>query len=1080
MNIRVVTASAGSGKTTRLSTVLDEAIRDGRVRPEGVVATTFTKEAAAELIERARTRLLASGRGRQAHQLLTARIGTVNSVCGALVAEFAFELGLSPALRVLDETTAQIEQDRALASVVSDELSAELQAFQHRFDHQLDWRIEVRRITEASRVNEIDATALRSCAARSIEAMDACLGPCAADDAAIDEALAAAIDEALAGIDPAYDRTKGTAAYLDLLEGARRKLAHGALRWGDWAKLVKERPCKASLAMAEGVAAAAVRHLAHPRLRREMRDLVTLLFQVAADGLAAYQAHKRSRGLIDFIDQESLALRLLRMPAVRDALAGQIDLVLVDEFQDTSPLQLAIFVELAALARESVWVGDQKQAIYGFRGTDPALMDAVIESLTGTATDPELLHEAFEAAGRAGAVETLSVSYRSRPALVALTSDVFAPAFARQGIPEARTRLRPSPPDEPPGLGPIVEHWPLVVDGRSNKDKLATAVAAGVRDLLAAATPVRDRHNGAARRARADDVAVLCRTNDQCQFVAEALARLGVAAVVARVGLLDTLEGRVATAALRLWVDPRDALAAADLARVVAYPTAADAFVDRALARPGDAFADDPIVAAVLAARAATPDLDPVGALTTILEATDLRALCAGWGAAAQRLANLDALRAQAVAYVAEAGTGRQAPTVVGLLRHLDDLVDESAWGARRVDRQALLADSEAVTVSTWHRAKGREWPLTVLFGLEALREPVAHGLHVIGDDQPFDLAAPLAGRWLRYWPHPYTTANQAGAVRDAYQASDAYARIVARSRREALRLLYVGWTRARDRLILAAYAGKLLEGILRTLSAIDPALISEPAVDRPGEQRLSWAGHPVCVHVRPTQPAPATPADRAPGTVTLGRTVPAPYPPARMSPSAAPALPCILGPPIALGPHLALRGAPDMQRLGDAIHRFLAADRADRDEPDRLDLARTLLASHAVASHLDPAALVEAGTRLWRWLEALTPSHVRREWPLAERLATGTIVSGTADLVVRTPRGLAVIDHKSFPGTLADALTRIPSFSGQLATYARALTAATGERCDAMWIHLPLVGAVVEVRLAEDHARRVAPAMLG
>src|SRR5204862_4090544 len=128
----------------------------------------------------------------------------------------------------------------------------------------------------------------------------------------------------------------------------------------------------------------------------------------------------------DFVDQEALALELLRREDVRAALQGQLDLVLVDEFQDTSPLQLAIFLELASLARQSVWVGDQKQAIYGFRGTDPALMDAVIESLTAISTDPELVLAAVEAVGKHAKLETLSVSYRSRPELVHLTSDVFA------------------------------------------------------------------------------------------------------------------------------------------------------------------------------------------------------------------------------------------------------------------------------------------------------------------------------------------------------------------------------------------------------------------------------------------------------------------------------------------------------------------------------------------------------------------------------------------------------------------------------------------------------------------------------
>src|SRR5205814_7465150 len=100
---------------------------------------------------------------------------------------------------------------------------------------------------------------------------------------------------------------------------------------------------------------------------------------------------------------------------------------------------------------------------------------------------------------------------------------------------------------------------------------------------------------------------------------------------------------------------------------------------------------------------------------------------------------------AHAVAYVEQARAGRDAPTLVGLLRYLDDLADDWGWGAARSDQQALLDANDAVTVSTWHRAKGREWPLVVLFGLESLREPLAYGLHVASDAESFNLAEPLA-----------------------------------------------------------------------------------------------------------------------------------------------------------------------------------------------------------------------------------------------------------------------------------------------------------------------------------------------
>lgn len=1051
MNIRVITASAGSGKTTRLSQVLDEAIGSGRVRPDAIVATTFTREAAAELVERARERLLASGRGREAHQLLAARIGTVNSVCGTLVSEFAFELGLSPVLRVLDESAAQLEQDRALATVVSPEVAARLQWFQTRFDAKFDWRYEVRRVVDASRANGIDAEGLAASAARSIATLDTALGPCEADGDAIDADLAAALDGALAAIDISRDTTATTADYVELLEDAQRDLRRGSLRWGQWAKLCREKPAKKSSGAVGPVIAAAQRHVGHPRLRAELHELIERLFRVASEGLAAYESHKRLRGLIDFADQEALALKLLRRPDVREALDGQLELVLVDEFQDTSPLQLAVFVELASLATESVWVGDQKQAIYGFRGTDPALMDAVIESLGGTATDPELLNAAFEAAGQAGTFETLDVSYRSLPALVERTNDVFAAAFASQGIPEGRTRLRSALASAPAGLGPVVEHWPIVVNGRSNKEKLAAGAAAGVHDLLRGGPLVRDRATGAVRAAGARDVAVLCRTNEQGQLVADALRGLGVQAVVAQMGLLDTAEACLVLAGLRLWVDPRDSLAAAEIVRVLDYPTDPDGFVVGALDRPGGAgFLEHPTIHALLAMRVAALDVDPIEAMTAVMEALDVRSLCASWGDSPQRLSNLDALRSHAVTYASEAGARREAVTLVGLLRHFDELVEESLFGPRRSDRQALRAGSDAVTVSTWHRAKGREWPITVLYGLESLRTPAADGLHVVAREGAFDLAEPLAGRWLRYWPHPYTVANQHGPVRAAYEASAEYAEVVARAQREVLRLLYVGWTRARDRVVVCAESGKLGGGLLGTLAQIDPALFALALRD---------------AAERPTTAVATAPPPTAPGEVVVG-LAPRAYPPARIIPSSLEAVPCVVKTPIVLGPRLPLRGDVDMALLGSAVHAFLAADDDALDPAARLALAQGLLARYQVATHLDATELLEAGTRFCRWLTTLAPERIHREWPLAERQSEGTVVHGTADVVLRWPDAFAIVDHKSLPLGLDAALGRLPAFSGQLAGYARAISAASALPLRSAWIHMPLLGVVAEVDL--------------
>ena len=71
--------------------------------------------------------------------------------------------------------------------------------------------------------------------------------------------------------------------------------------------------------------------------------------------------------MLQLLQDESLAARLVE----------DFDLVLVDEFQDTNPLQLAIFQQLRRFSPRNRWVGDPKQAIYGFRDTDPELVDDI-------------------------------------------------------------------------------------------------------------------------------------------------------------------------------------------------------------------------------------------------------------------------------------------------------------------------------------------------------------------------------------------------------------------------------------------------------------------------------------------------------------------------------------------------------------------------------------------------------------------------------------------------------------------------------------------------------------------------------
>ncbi|MFN7989763.1 MAG: UvrD-helicase domain-containing protein [Thermoanaerobaculia bacterium] len=1023
--VDVISASAGSGKTTRLATYLAAEIGAGRVRPEAVVAVTFTVKAAAELARRVREELLRLGRVDEARRLGAARIGTVHSVCSRLLSDFAFDLGLSPDLTVLDEEGAAAALKRSLSGAFTREDEEALSDLQSRLP-DLDLAEAARKIQGAARANGVDAATLEAFAERSVAELLDVLAPCGSeiDGAKWDAELLAALDAFLASVDLELDTTDVTAKACDLVRSAKAALGGGRRpAWQLFFSLSSLKPGKKSSPLADPIRSLATEHDRHPLFRADLARATRLAFSLAARSLSAYATYKRERGVVDFADQEALALSLLERPAVREQLEAEVDLVLVDEFQDTNPLQLALFLSLARLAK-SAWVGDQKQAIYGFRGTDPALMDAAIDALLG-GREPETLRE----------------SWRSRPALVHVASELFAGAFGSQGLPEVRVRLVPGRPDEPPGLGPVVERWSL---DAKNKDGDAAEIAARVRALLDdPETRIRDRATGEVRRPRPGDVAVLSRTNKECLAIAAALGGLGLESTLPRAKAADSLEGHVLVAGLRLWADPKDSLAAATLARLLERAGDPDAWLSEVLATPGAAAFDAlSSVSRVRAAREARPLLGPEGAVDAVLDALDLREACLSWGSAGTRLASLEELRAAAVAFTARALSEGRPATVLGFL----DGLDEAEAPEKRPE------SPDAVVVSTLHGAKGLEWPVVVLDLQPVRREPSAFGVHVLSG-AAIDLERPLAGRRISFWPSPYTSSTKKSRLHGLLDSSERKRLLAERDDREGLRLLYVGFTRARDRVVLAARPGKLTESLLRHLG---------PAVDDIGPT-VAVEGRRVETFQRPAASAAAALAPRTPGSAPVPAG-PRPHPAAFVSASKVEATGAT-GEPITLGPRLPLRSGTDMELLGDALHAFFGADRPDLSRTERLELAEGLIRRWGVSGALPAESFLAASDALSAFVASRWPEATWcRELPLRRRLPDGSVLSGTADLVLETADGLVVVDHKSFPGSTAESLARAATHAGQLAAYAQTVSEAWGRPVLGTFIHLPIGGIVVPV----------------
>jgi len=1060
--IEVISAGAGSGKTYRLTGRMVELLQEG-VRPAGIVATTFTQKAAAELQERVRVRLLEKGMSEAANELGSALIGTVHSIGARLLQRFAFEAGVSPLVEIIAEGDSQRLFNESLAQVLT---PARIERMNHLADRlglskkkatgePYDWRRSIREMTDVARANNFSKKVLETSKLRSWESFERLLPPVQNTDPVVwNNRLLSAIDQAVAALEAnESDTTKVTQDARATLRDFQNQLKYrGELYWHEWVKISKTNASKKSSELLEEVHELALRHDEHPQFRADIKGFMEMVFDIATDALGEYEQYKKKRGLIDYTDMETYVSQLLRVQAVRDTLSREIDLLLVDEFQDTSPIQLDIFLQISRLAKRSIWVGDPKQSIYGFRGADPALMQAIINA-TGGVKDDNILKQ----------------SWRSRPDIVHAVNAIFTRAFPN--TPREQVVLEPALADDA-ALQPALQHWHFLSELDENKVPgkpwIQNCIADQISVMLKREVLINNKKTKEKRPVRPGDIAVLCRDNRGCIDMADALHRAGLKASISRTGLLDTPEAKLALACLKYLLTPSDALSAAEillLTNEMSLETMVESRLDWLRTDPGllrSSWAtQDTMLEQLLQLRPRIADLSASEILNLVLDELDLRRLTVPLGNINQRLDNLDRLRRYALDYESACNRLHSAASLGGFLLWINDLA------RNKLDAQGSGESDDAVKVLTYHRSKGLEYPVTVCNNLdEPLKERI-WGLNLVAETPEPDINNILGNRWLRFWVNPYADQFQKTHLEETLLHTEEWAAASRLALEEEARLLYVGLTRARDYLVFPTVR-KPARWLNRVFNQGDESI---PTLDPNADETPFYHnGMPLlCATERAFKPKDFTEAepDTTPIPFHAPRLGRRPVPRAHLFIDATgeppPGFHPQWGEPRPFAPWLAFRGDYSAA-LGKAVQTLLGVGLQPITQEQLQPIARKQLQIREVTESVSPEQVLQHATAFRTfWEQVYAPTSVQVQYPLEGRHGK-RLLQLQPDIFLENADTVVAIQFAGFAEGMKKWKNQAQALAPLMGWTQLLLRQLFPQKKVALWVVFPMEGQAVEL----------------
>ena len=867
----LVSAAAGSGKTRVLvDRLFSRVLGEERANLDEFLIITYTRAAAAELRERIAQELgqraadCPGDRHLQRQLLLVyqADIKTIDSFCTALLREnvhlldFGKERGLTADFRVLDENEAALLRRRVLPRVL-EEFYTGMTPGQIQLADAFGFGRDDRGLEELvlDLYNKVQSHAYperwlaqqrESWASLPADVGETVYG------AELLTALgrkarhwARLLREGLeqmagdAGLQKAYG--PGFSGVLGQLEALGDAAARGwdaaAERTPRFPRLAPARKCEFpelknrmknlwDRCKAEMGAAAAILEVPAAEAGEDLgrsAPAMEALLALCAGFSAAYQREKLRRNVTDFSDQEHYAVRLLlgetgESTELAQVVSGRYREVMVDEYQDTNQVQNCIFTAISRQGRTLFTVGDVKQSIYRFRLADPTIF---LEK-----------YRSFPDAEEAGEGEPrkilLSQNFRSRQSVLDAVNFVFQAIMSREmgeidyGPAE---RLNFGAAYLPPRTDCQTEFHLLEVpisrggDAPPVSRPLAEArLAAGrIAALLEEGYPVTDGDTGELRPCRPEDVVVLMRSpGPRLRHYTRALAERDIpCAVQEDEDYFSTMEVAVVYALLQILDNPRQDV---PLIAVLRSPLVGLTPDQLALIRGGHpegdfyealAASDDPACRDFLeqleALRSLAKDMSMHRLIWRLYNQLNVLGIFGAMAGGARRRENLIALYEHARAFE---GAGYKG--LFAFVSHLRFLLENGEQPA-----VASGAAGGGVRIMSIHRSKGLEFPIVILADLNKSFNKM--------DLQTPVLVHPKLGLGPLY-------IDLDRRIRYPTAAREAVAgRLSREMRAEEMRVLYVGMTRAKEKLIMTAS----LPSAARKLAELTALSASGPQADR-------------------------------------------------------------------------------------------------------------------------------------------------------------------------------------------------------------------------------------------------------